>query len=117
MKTKKEMASTSHGAHQRGFRRRSLKVLLGAMKVLTMRCVSDNAGAVCGAAAGMELMGMLRCRRSCDCSGSPSGKQRPECSTQQSAFSPINIGVILIGFSREGSCVQRRCSARQMLRG
>src|SRR6185437_6829185 len=57
MKATETMAISSQGAHQREFCRKSLKVLLGATNVFRMRCASDKAGgAVCGAAAGMELI-------------------------------------------------------------
>src|SRR5579872_5055266 len=94
MKATEAMAITSQGTHQRELRRRSLKVLLGATKVLTRRSASDNGvGAVCGAAAGMELMSNAPSARSSDSScGRGEGQQswKAAFSNQHLAFSPCN---------------------------
>src|SRR5579872_494472 len=50
-------AINSQGVHHRELRRKSEKVLLGATKVLKIRCASESGGSAgWGAAAGTELM-------------------------------------------------------------
>src|ERR1700690_3475682 len=59
MNATEKMEITSQGAHQLALRRRSVKVLLGAMKVFTMRAPCDN-GTVPGVGSGYTGAAAIR---------------------------------------------------------
>src|SRR5437868_1745839 len=85
IKARDATAITIHGTHQREFRRRPLKVLLGARNILRRRCASDNAGgAVCGAAAGIELINEALSASKVDSSCQGDAEQQPALSSQHS---------------------------------